>query len=57
MNIMFAARDTTAVLLTFTVYLLSIHPKVMTRLREEIMDIIPSGDPTSNAIRQLKYRT
>jgi cytochrome P450 len=56
LNIMIAGRDTTAGTLTFVVYLLSTHPHVLARLREEIMAKIgPRNRPTYEAIRDMKY--
>ncbi|KAF8715658.1 hypothetical protein AX14_012520 [Amanita brunnescens Koide BX004] len=56
LNIMIASRDTTASTLTFIVYLLSMHPQVMTRLRQEILDKVgPIGIPNRNNIKELKY--
>jgi cytochrome P450 len=54
---MLAARDTTAVLLSFTVYLLAMHPDVMKKLREEILEQVGiDAAPTVENIRELKYR-
>ncbi|KIJ66961.1 hypothetical protein HYDPIDRAFT_26376 [Hydnomerulius pinastri MD-312] len=56
LNIMIAGRDTTAATLTFVVYLLSMHPHVLARLREEIITKVgPAGRPTYENIRELKY--
>ncbi|KAF8554602.1 cytochrome P450 [Imleria badia] len=56
LNIMIAGRDTTAGTLTFIVYLLSMHPHVLARLREEIMAKLgPKKRPTYEAIRDMKY--
>ncbi|KAF8547413.1 hypothetical protein OG21DRAFT_1527175 [Imleria badia] len=56
LNIMIAGRDTIAGTLTFVVYLLSTHPNVVARLREEIMTKIgPRSRPTYEAIRDMKY--
>ncbi|CAE6540278.1 unnamed protein product [Rhizoctonia solani] len=55
-NILLAARDTTASLLTFTTYLLTQHPKVLHRLREEIREHIrPDAAPTYEHIKGMKY--
>lgn len=38
------------------VYLLATHPKVMERLREEVLDKVgPSARPTFDDIRDMKY--
>ncbi|KAF9450762.1 cytochrome P450 [Macrolepiota fuliginosa MF-IS2] len=56
LNIMLAGRDTTAATLTFTVYLLSQHPDVMKRLRQEILDKVgPTRRPTFDDIREMRY--
>ena len=48
--------DKTAGTLTFVVYLLSMHPHVLARLREEIMTKIgPRNRPTNEGIRDMKY--
>ncbi|KAG2139717.1 cytochrome P450 [Suillus clintonianus] len=55
-NILLAGRDTTATTLTFLVYLLSQHPQVMDRLRQEILSTIgPSRRPTHEDMRSLRY--
>ncbi|CUA76640.1 Cytochrome P450 52E1 [Rhizoctonia solani] len=55
-NILLAARDTTASLLTFTTYLLTQHPKVLHRLREEIREHVgPDAAPTYEHIKGMKY--
>ena len=52
----FIVCDKTAGTLTFVVYLLSTHPNVLARLREEIMTKIgPRNRPTYEAIRDMKY--
>lgn len=56
LNIMIAGRDTTASTLTVAVYLLSMYPDVMTRLREEVMTKVgPTDRPTYDNIREMKY--
>ncbi|THU77359.1 cytochrome P450 [Dendrothele bispora CBS 962.96] len=40
LNILIAGRDTTAETLTFIVYLLSTHPKIFAKLREEILSTL-----------------
>ncbi|KAG8960480.1 hypothetical protein FRC03_006487 [Tulasnella sp. 419] len=55
-NVMLAARDTTAVLLAFIVYLLSVHPEVMEKLRSEILGAYSlEGIPTFEDMKGLKY--
>ncbi|KAI9572477.1 cytochrome P450 [Boletus coccyginus] len=56
LNIMIAGRDTTAATLTFAVYMLSQHPDVLARLREEIVAKVGlSGRPTHGDMRDMKY--
>ncbi|KAI9572475.1 cytochrome P450 [Boletus coccyginus] len=56
LNIMGAARNTMTATLTFAVYMLSQHPDVLTRLREEIVtNVGVSGRPTHDDIRDMKY--
>ncbi|KAG8999414.1 hypothetical protein FRB94_006194 [Tulasnella sp. JGI-2019a] len=56
LNMLLAARDTTACLLSFTCYLLAMHPEVNLRLRQEILAHFgPSGLPTYDSLKTLKY--
>ncbi|KAI9001370.1 cytochrome P450 monooxygenase pc-3 [Trametes punicea] len=56
LNILLAGRDTTAAALTFGVYLLSQHPAVLKRLREEIIERVGLvRRPTYDDIRDMKY--
>ncbi|KAG9121911.1 hypothetical protein FRC07_001943, partial [Ceratobasidium sp. 392] len=55
-NILVAGRDTTAATLTFAVYLLATHPKVLAKLRAEILARLGSTKyPTSDDFREMKY--
>lgn len=46
----------TAATLTFLVYMLSQHPEVMRRLREEVLSTVgPSRRPTLDDMREMKY--
>ncbi|KAJ7123182.1 cytochrome P450 [Mycena epipterygia] len=55
-NILIAGRDTTAATLTFGVYMLSEHPEIMDRLRNEILSMVGSSKmPTYDDIRSMKY--
>ncbi|KAH8831701.1 cytochrome P450 [Flagelloscypha sp. PMI_526] len=55
-NILVAGRDTTASLLTFTIYLLAQHPMICQKLRAEVMDHVgPSQRPTTDNIKAMKY--
>ncbi|KAJ3824548.1 cytochrome P450 monooxygenase pc-1 [Lentinula raphanica] len=56
LNILIAGRDTTAATLTFVVYFLSMYPKTMQRLRDEILEKVgPSRRPTYDDIRDMKF--
>ncbi|KAF8331895.1 cytochrome P450 monooxygenase CYP63 [Cantharellus anzutake] len=55
LNILLAARDTTASLLTFTIYMLCMHPEVTTKLRTEVLKHVPNGPPSFEDIRHMKY--
>ncbi|KAF8317440.1 cytochrome P450 monooxygenase pc-3 [Clavulina sp. PMI_390] len=56
MNMLIAGRDTTATLLTFSLYFLSQHSDVLAKLRKEIMDTIgPIRRPTPESMREVKY--
>ncbi|KAG8699115.1 hypothetical protein FRC09_006833 [Ceratobasidium sp. 395] len=55
-NLLLAARDTTASMLTFTVYLLAMHPEVMDRLRSEVLETVgETATPTYDQIKQMRY--
>ncbi|KAH7888186.1 cytochrome P450 [Phlebopus sp. FC_14] len=56
LNIMIAGRDTTAATLTFAIYMLSQHPDVLARLREEILTKLGSSRrPTHDDMKDMKY--
>jgi len=56
LNIMIAGRDTTAGTLTFVIWMLSQHPNVLQKLRDEILNVVgPSRSPTSEDFRGMKY--
>ncbi|KIJ47973.1 hypothetical protein M422DRAFT_226077 [Sphaerobolus stellatus SS14] len=56
LNILLAGRDTTASLITFTTYCLAMHPEVVQRLRQEILDNLGFDKaPTYDDIREMKY--
>ncbi|KAF8342228.1 cytochrome P450 monooxygenase pc-3 [Cantharellus anzutake] len=56
MNMLIAGRDTTACLLTFVIYMLSQHPHVLEKLKEEINRTIGHQKiPTFDDIRLMKY--
>ncbi|CAE6440604.1 unnamed protein product [Rhizoctonia solani] len=55
-NILVAARDTTATTLTFAVYILAENPAIMTRLRDEILGRLgTSNHPTPDDLKEMKY--
>ncbi|KAI6099102.1 cytochrome P450 [Pisolithus sp. B1] len=55
-NILIAARDTTASTLTFLAYMLSQHPDVLKRLRAEVLSTVGnSRGPTYDDVREMKY--
>ncbi|THH18201.1 hypothetical protein EW146_g2752 [Bondarzewia mesenterica] len=56
LNILLAGRDTTASLLSSTIYALSTYPDVLVRLRTEILDQIGSERaPTFDDFRRCRY--
>ncbi|TFK23190.1 cytochrome P450 monooxygenase pc-1 [Coprinopsis marcescibilis] len=56
LNILLAGRDTISAVLTFTTYLLSLHPEVTERLRQEIINRVGSSrSPTYDDVREMKY--
>ncbi|EPQ55858.1 cytochrome P450 [Gloeophyllum trabeum ATCC 11539] len=56
LNMLVAGRDTTAGTLTFMVYMLSQHPDILRRLREEILTKVgPSRRPNYDDVREMKY--
>ncbi|KAG9032610.1 hypothetical protein FRB95_001196 [Tulasnella sp. JGI-2019a] len=56
LNILLAGRDTTASNLTWNIYFLATHPLVMSRLRQEILDIVgPNQRPTFDQIKGMTY--
>ena len=57
-NILHAARDTTSTLLTFTAYLLSLHPDVTEKLRAEVLEMCGDNEaPTHTILRGMRYCT
>ncbi|KAF5374195.1 hypothetical protein D9758_004628 [Tetrapyrgos nigripes] len=55
LNILLAGRDTTASLLTFSIYVLTQLPNVYSRLRSEIDEKVGSRRPTYDDTRDMKY--
>ncbi|KAF9571291.1 hypothetical protein BGW38_008658, partial [Lunasporangiospora selenospora] len=57
LNFMVAGRDTTASLLTWTVWYLVNHPDVADKVYNEIMDVLgPTSSPEFDHIKKLKYQ-
>ncbi|KAF9475902.1 cytochrome P450 monooxygenase pc-3 [Pholiota conissans] len=55
-NLLVAGRDTTGSLLTFSFYMLTEHPEIEQRLREEIFEKVgPAGVPTYENMREMKF--
>ncbi|KAF8684599.1 cytochrome P450 [Rhizoctonia solani] len=55
-NILVAARDTTAATLTFAVYMLAERPQIMAKLREEILSRLGTSNyPTPEDFKEMKY--
>jgi cytochrome P450 len=55
MTIMVAGHETTALALSWTWYLLSIHPEVERKLHAELVTMLDGRTPTFEDIPQLKY--
>jgi len=54
-NFLIAGRDTTATLLTWTFYHLSLYPSVESKVIQEIRNVVGSRDPTISDCSELKY--
>ncbi|KAL8826825.1 MAG: hypothetical protein Q9191_003562 [Dirinaria sp. TL-2023a] len=56
MHVLIAGRDTTACLMSWTLYLLVRHPMVLDKLRQEIQDVLQDADQISRShIQQMTY--
>ena len=55
MTMLLAGHDTTALMLTYTWYLLSQHPEVERRLHAELDSVLDGSTPTAADARQLEY--
>ncbi|HMI90745.1 MAG TPA: cytochrome P450, partial [Polyangiales bacterium] len=51
----FAGYDSTATGLAWTWYLLATHPESARRAREEVLRVMPEGDPSFEQLGQLEY--
>ncbi|KAI8345386.1 cytochrome P450 [Mortierella sp. GBAus27b] len=57
LNFLLAGRDTTASLLSWTMWYLSQHPDVVEKLKQEILDVVgPTAVPGYEDIKKLKYQ-
>jgi cytochrome P450 len=56
-SIFFAGHETTANALTWTMYLISVHPDVFQRLRDEADRVLGDRTPTAQDIPKLEYTT
>ncbi|KAH9478505.1 Cytochrome P450 monooxygenase 75 [Psilocybe cubensis] len=55
-NLLIAGRDTTMSLITFSIYMLSEHPEIEKRLRQEIYEKVgPFEAPKYEQMREMKY--
>ncbi|XP_031498626.1 cytochrome P450 709B2-like [Nymphaea colorata] len=54
MTFFFAGHETTANLLTWAMFLLSIYPDWQTKLRQEVMDLCGRGTPDADMLGKLK---
>ncbi|KAK9364725.1 cytochrome P450 [Lipomyces kononenkoae] len=56
LNILLAGRDTTAGLLSWTFYLLASHPRVLQKLRHEIIELF-GEEPNSSGKQQITFES
>ncbi|CAN6467118.1 unnamed protein product [Victoria cruziana] len=57
MTFFFAGHETTANLLTWAMFLLSVYPDWQTRLRQEVMDLCGTDTPDADMLGKLKLTT
>ncbi|CAM0943071.1 unnamed protein product [Alopecurus aequalis] len=57
MTMLIAGHETSAAVLTWTFYLLSKYPNVMSKLQAEVDDVLGDGLPTLEDLKKLKYTT
>jgi len=55
MNFLIAGRDTTAILLTWTFYLLAIHKDKEDKLIEEIERVLAGEEPSYDKVKEMPY--
>ncbi len=55
MTLLIAGHETTAMLLTWTFYLVSTHPDVREQLVEEVATVLGPRQPTANDLKDLPY--
>ncbi|WP_323676760.1 cytochrome P450 [Halorubellus sp. PRR65] len=51
----FAGHETTALLLTWTLWELALNPDVQSKLHAELDDVLDGGTPTADAVRDVEY--
>ncbi|KAK7340336.1 hypothetical protein VNO77_21038 [Canavalia gladiata] len=57
MTMLIAGHETSAAVLTWTFYLLSKEPRVMSKLQEEVDSVLGDRSPTIEDMKKLKYAT
>jgi len=57
MTMLIAGHKTSAAVLTWTFYLLSKYPNVMSKLQAEVDAVLGDGLPTLEDLKKLKYTT
>eukprot|EP00879_Flechtneria_rotunda_P004614 GHRR01004870.1.p1 GENE.GHRR01004870.1~~GHRR01004870.1.p1 ORF type:complete len:511 (+),score=151.20 GHRR01004870.1:254-1786(+) len=57
MTLLIAGHETTAAVLTWTLYLLAQHPKVVDRIRAEVDQVVGDGKPLIEQMRDLRFTT
>jgi cytochrome P450 len=55
MTMLLAGHDTTALTLTYALYLLAEHPTVAERVHEEVDAVVGDDDPTMTDVREFEY--
>lgn len=53
-NIYFAGHESTAVAASWCLMLLALHPEWQARIRTELVQVCPDGQPDANSLPQLK---